>query len=219
MSKAKASKKKAKSKGKKSKSTVPKSLRDGVLPTSVSEVMEAGLGALREAQSSGSKQFDSLVKRGRTIQSSGSKAAQDAARQVENAVDQVMGSVRSRGDSVVDGIQDRFESVVEGVLSRLGLPTLDEVQELQATVDALEARVLAASTSGSSNGAGTVYEVRHQENGWAVRQTDADTEIQAFKTKKEALYEARALARQHVPSTLVTYRLDGTVGDTTTYDA
>lgn len=217
----KSSKKSKKGKNKKAKesASLPKTLRKGTLPSAVSDVMEAGLGALREAQSSGSKQFDELVKRGRAVQQSGSDAARDAVREVESAVDRVLGSVRSTGDAVVEGVQGRVESVVEGALVRLGVPTRDEVQALQSTVDALTARVTSASVANSMpSDERTTYEVRRHENGWAVQRVGTERASVILGTKKEALHEARALARSHTPSRLTVYKLDGTVSDTTEYD-
>lgn len=213
--------KKNKSKKKAKKGTskdLPKALRKGALPSTVSEVMAAGLGALREAQSSGSQQFDELVKRGRTVQQSGSDAAREAMRDVEDAVDRVFGSVRSAGDAVADGVQGRVEGMVEAVLSRLGVPTRGEILELQATVDALTARVTSARSASSTGPDRAVYEVRKHDEGWAVVRPGADRASAVRSTKKEALHEARSLARGQAPSTLVVYKLDGTVADTTTYD-
>lgn len=215
MGKSKKSKSKSKKKAKKGKTpTLPKALRKGTLPSTVGDVMAAGLGALRDAQATGSEQFDALVARGRAVQESGSEAAREALRDVESAVDRVLGSVRSAGDAV----QDRAETVVEGVLNRLGVPTRDEIRALQATVDALTARVTSASDASSTPMDRTLYEVRRQDDGWAVLRADAERASAVRSTKKEALHEARGLARRHTPSTLTVYKLDGTVSDTTDYD-
>ena len=56
----------AKSKPNKTK-TLPKSLRKGSLPSPVSDVLAAGLGALEKAQKSGSDSFDALVSLGSKV--------------------------------------------------------------------------------------------------------------------------------------------------------
>ncbi|MEO0557982.1 MAG: phasin family protein [Bacteroidota bacterium] len=203
----------------KKKTSVPKSLRSGALPTSVSDVMAAGLGALREAQSSGGKQFDALVKRGREVQTSGTKAARDAAQDVEDAVDRALQTVKSAGEAVAEGVQDRVEAAVESVLLRLGVPTRDEVLSLQATVDALETRLFDGASASSSPVDREAFAVRKLDAGWGVLRAGAEEPVLLRSTKKQALFEARALARTHVPSELAIYKMDGTIGDTTTYDA
>ncbi|GAB5535748.1 MAG: hypothetical protein Rubg2KO_19970 [Rubricoccaceae bacterium] len=226
MAKSKGSKKKRSKKHKKAKKKrasatkapkVPKSLRKGDLPTSVGEVLAAGLGALREAQSSGSKQFNALVTRGRAVQASGSEAARDAGRDVESAVDRALGTVRSAHEAVTGGVQDRVESAVEGVLLRLGVPTRDEIVALQATVDAMEAQLSGIGVASSSGVTRETVEVRKHTSGWAVYRGGAEAPAAVRSTKKQALFEARALARSHAPSELTVRKLDGTVGETTTY--
>ena len=214
----KASTKKAK-KGKKSQAVVPKSLRRGVLPTSAGEVLAAGLGALRDAQTIGSKQFDELVKRGRAVQASGSEAARKAVREVDGAVDRVMDTVRSAGENAVDGVQGRVESAVESVLGRLGVPTSDEIRDLQAIVDALTARVTSTLDTSLAPTKWSVFEVKKHEDGWSVRRVGAERAASVRSTKKEALHEARTLARRHAPSRLTVYKLDGSVSGTTEYEA
>jgi len=214
----KAAKKRTKTK-KNAKAAVPKSLRKGALPTSVGEVMAAGLGALREAQSSGGKTFNELVARGRTVQASGSDAVREAVRDVEGAVDRALDTARSAREAVTGGVQDRVESVVEGVLQRLGVPTRDEVVALQATVDALGARLPGRSSASSTASSRETFAVRKHASGWAVHRGGDGESVAVRSTKKQALFEARAMARTNAPSELAVYKLDGTVGDTTTYGA
>ena len=206
---------KKRKKAKKNKRSLPKSLRKGDLPSTATEVMTAGLGALREAQSTGSKQFRALVERGREVQASGSDAAREAIEDVDRAVDQALQTIRSAGEAVTGGVQDRVESVVEGVMQRLGIPRRTEVVELQARVDALAARLggLASSTAPAR----TTFAVRKHGTGWAVCRADETEPAAVRSTKKQALFEARALARSHTPSELAVYKLDGTLADTTTY--
>ena len=204
---------------------VPKSLRKGKLPKPVGEVMAAGLGALRDAQKSGGTAFDELVARGKAVQDAGGDAARQAIGQVEQAVDRVTEVASSTGASVVGRVQDGVEGVVETVLKRLGVPGQGEVEALRATVAALTARLEGASASGRPPAAAPTagerarYEVVKHADGWAVQRPGASRATAVLQTKKEALRDARELARAHAPSALTIHNLDGSVSDTVEYDA
>ena len=225
---AKSTKKKTSKKNKNRKgasSAVPKSLRKGKLPRPVGEVMAAGLGALRDAQTSGEDAFDDLVARGRAVQDAGGDAAQLAIRQVEQAVERVTEAASSAGSSVAGRVQDGVEGVVEGILKRLGVPGRGEVERLQATVAELTARLEAASAAGSAPRsaaspapARSRFEVVKHPDGWAIQRVGAGRATAVLATKKEALRDARELARAQAPSELTVHNLDGSVSDTLEYD-
>ena len=219
------SKKKSKKKNKKGARSVPKSLRKGKLPKPVGEVMAAGLGALRDAQISGGTAFDDLVARGKAVQDAGGDAARQAIGQVEQAVDRVTEAASSTGSSVVGRVQDGVEGAVEGILKRLGVPGRGEVEQLQATVAELTARLdgaAAASRTPTADPAEEVersrFEVVKHADGWAVQRAGASRATAVLKTKKEALRDARELARTRTPSQLTIHNLDGSVSDTVAYD-
>lgn len=197
---------------------LPKSLRKGDLPRSVEEVWAAGVGALADARKQGTEVFDTLVERGERVAKKGSDAARAAIDDVEAVATQVTDRVRDTAGGAVDGVQDRVERAVEAALATLGLPKREEISALRTLVDGLEAR-LASLGSGAGAGAATAYEVVPHEEGWAVQKAGAARALRVLKTKKEALREARQAARDHAPSRLTVYNLDGSEGETTTYDA
>ena len=229
------SKKKGKSSSKTSKKTaskgskkggVPSTLRKGALPTSVGEVWAAGVGALGEARKQGGDAFDALVTRGERVVKTGSDSARRALGDVEAIATGLTGRLRSTADEAVDGVQGQVERAVEVALGALGLPQRDEIAALQSPADRLQARLAelsapAASEAETDTGAGPVtdYEVVSHEAGWAIRKPGASRALAVVKTKKEALRDARVEARAHAPSRLTVYNLDGSVGETTTYDA
>lgn len=213
-SKKKASKKSA---GKKT-PKLPKSLRKGDLPRSVEEVWAAGVGALADARKQGTEVFDTLVERGERVAQKGSDAARAAIDDVEAVATQMTRRVRTTAGGAVDGVQGRVEQAVEAALATLGLPKREEISALRTLVDGLEARL--ASLGTEAGGADvTAYQVAPHEEGWAVQKVGAARAHRVLKTKKEALREARQTARDHAPSRLTVYNLDGSEGETTTYDA
>ena len=197
---------------------LPKSLRKGALPTSVSEVWAAGLGALGQARKKGGDTFEGLVARGERVVRAGSDAAREALGEVEAAAAAVTGRVRETTNGAGDLVQRPVERAVEGALSRLGVPTREEVAALQAMVDRLEAQLSALGAGGAAPEA-AAYEVVKHDEGWAVRHPGGARALAVVKTKKEAVRDARALARDHAPSRLTVYNLDGSVGDVTEYGA
>lgn len=207
---------------------LPKSLRKGALPRSVGEVWSAGLGALGDARKQGGEAFEALVARGEAIIRKGSDAARGALGEVEEAASQVTDRVRITADEAADGVQARAERAVEAALGALGVPTRDEVLELRAMVDRLDAQLSALGAPSASakattasrapaSGAVTEYEVVRHADGWALRKPGAARALAVSKTKKEALRDARAQARDHPPSRLTVYNLDGSVGEVAEY--
>lgn len=224
MGKKKSSKKKKSKGSKKGSRALPKSLRKGSLPSSVDEVLTAGLGVLRQAQKSGGG-FAAFVERGRAVQAGGSDAAREAVLELEGAVDRVVGTVRAAPGAVAGGVQDRVERAVTALLGTLGVPGRDEVAELRAAVETLEARIADARRPGADRDAQNSepaaerarFEVGSHPDGWAVRREGAERATVVKPTKKAALHHARGLARNHAPSTLTVHNLDGSVSGSTDY--
>ena len=64
-----------------------------------------------------------------------------------------------------------------------------------------------------------VYHVVSSDEGWAVQQEGSESPVGIYRTKSEATKEARRLAKATTPSRLVLHRKDGTVQDSTAYEA
>jgi poly(hydroxyalkanoate) granule-associated protein len=164
-------KKTAKKKVTKKKATKKKAARKTARKTSTfaeiqdnaHEIWLAGLGAFSMAQDEGvnlvrrggklinertgqvisesSKLFERLVSEGRKVEGKGRKMAEDAVGGVRSDVEGRVGKAREQAKTNWDKLEKVFEERVARALSRLGVPTSDEIQELSDRVQELNARV------------------------------------------------------------------------------
>ena len=109
----------------------------------VKEIWLAGLGAFSIAQKRGGKVFDRLVKEG-------SKAQRDTRKNVDKTVVNLREEVEARLNGAKEVAEVRFnkleqvfENRVAQVLSRIGVPTADNVQVLAKRVAQLNKQVKA----------------------------------------------------------------------------
>ncbi len=91
------------------------------------KVWLAGLGALAAAEEEGSKVFKTLVKRGTDFETRNRP-------KVNRTVKSAKGKVKNAWDKVGNS----FDAQVASVLSRLGVPTRDEINTLNRRLDRLE---------------------------------------------------------------------------------
>lgn len=127
------------------------------------EIWLAGLGAFAIAQEEGvnlvreggklvnkqtgkvisesNKLFDRLVSEGRKLEGKGRKMAEDTVGGVRSDVEGRVGKARESARTNWDKLERVFEERVARALSRLGVPTSDEIQELSERVQELNARV------------------------------------------------------------------------------
>ena len=179
-------------------------------------MLAAGLGALDRAQASGSDEFLRLVDRGRTVEQRGSDAVRSAVARVGAVVDDTVGAAQARREAV----QSRVEAAVEAAVGALGLPTGGDVAALRAELVRLEARAAGPEEAGAEAGAAAPrFRVAPHADGWALERAGAPQALAVHATKKAALVAARAHARAHAPSALEVLRADGSLADTTRYDA
>lgn len=104
------------------------------------QVWLAGLGAFSRAQEEGGKIFENLVQEGQVIDEQMKKAASDTSEQVKNGIGAVRGKVEEMYDKASDSwskLEDVFQARVARSLSRLGVPTHDDLQQLLTQVEAL----------------------------------------------------------------------------------
>lgn len=102
------------------------------------EVWLAGLGALAQAQAQGTKAFESLVSDGLAFQR---KSQEQAQQRLQEATDRLTHLAQDFGQQAsvrVDKLEHVFEERVAKALHRLGMPTLQDMQVLQARIHALE---------------------------------------------------------------------------------
>ena len=112
------------------------------MKNSAQQIWQAGLGAFAKAQEEGSKVFETLVKEGSKFQETTlqaqAKLAEAAAKASAMASD--MGQ---RASGQFDRLEGIFEERVATALQHMGLPTAQEMADLQARVEALEAELKA----------------------------------------------------------------------------
>lgn len=117
------------------------------MKNSAQQIWQAGLGAFAKAQEEGSKVFETLVKDGSKFQESTlqaqAKMAQAAAK--ASAIASDMGQ---RASGQFDRLEGIFEERVAKALHSMGLPNAQDMADLQARVDALEAEVKALKSGG-----------------------------------------------------------------------
>ena len=110
------------------------------MKNSAQQIWQAGLGAFAKAQEEGSKVFEALVKDGSKLQETTiqaqAKMAEAAAKAGAMASD--MGQ---RAGGQFDRLEGIFEERVAKALHHMGLPDAQDLADLQARVEALEADI------------------------------------------------------------------------------
>ena len=121
------------------------------------DIWLAGLGAMAQAQAQaraqGSKAFESLVADGLAFQSKSQAVAQEKLHEATAHFNQLAQGITSGINTSivqpagvkVDRLEHMFEDRVARALKSLGLPTAQEVTELQERVAALEAALKASA--------------------------------------------------------------------------
>ena len=107
------------------------------LADSAQQIWLAGVGAFQRAQHEGSKLFDALVKEGSTIEAATRKLATGRVDAVRDAVEERVGTVRERAVDTWDRLEKVFEERVQRALTRLGVPSREDLVELTERVDQL----------------------------------------------------------------------------------
>jgi poly(hydroxyalkanoate) granule-associated protein len=107
------------------------------LAESAQQIWLAGVGAFQRAQHEGSKLFDALVKEGSSFETTTRKLATGRVDAVRDAVEERVGTVRERAVDTWDRLEKVFEERVQRALTRLGVPSREDLVELTARVDEL----------------------------------------------------------------------------------
>ena len=108
---------------------------------SAQQIWMAGVGAFTRAQGEGSKLFEALVKEGMTIEQTTRKLATGKVDAVRDAVEDRVGVVRERAVDTWDRLENVFETRVQRALNRLGVPAREDLAELTARVNELNAEL------------------------------------------------------------------------------
>ena len=108
---------------------------------SAQQIWMAGIGAFNRAQGEGSKLFEALVKEGMNIEQTTRKLATGKVDAVRDAVEDRVGVVRERAVDTWDRLENVFETRVQRALNRLGVPAREDLAELTARVNELNAEL------------------------------------------------------------------------------
>lgn len=104
------------------------------LADSALQVWQAGLGALGLAQKEGAKLFKALIAEGGELDRKARKQASDGVDAIEQRLDQV----RERASGLLGRVEKGFDDRLQSALTRFGVPTRQEVQELRSQLAALQ---------------------------------------------------------------------------------
>jgi len=106
---------------------------------SANHIWLAGLGAYAKTQEEGEKLFQSLIKEGEKFEKQARKTA-------EARIDEAKGKViefRDKASHQIERLEELFQERVAQVLSRLGVPTQEDIQELAKRVEELNQSIMA----------------------------------------------------------------------------
>jgi poly(hydroxyalkanoate) granule-associated protein len=110
---------------------------------SAQQVWLAGLGAFTRAQQEGSKVFDALVQEGLAMQRKAQSTAEARLNEASQKVSHLAQEFSQRASGQWNQLEGLFEERVARALQRLGIPSAQEVQALQARIANLEAQLKA----------------------------------------------------------------------------
>ena len=123
---------------------VPTSGMPDLSALSSHQIWLAGLGAMAQAQAQGSKAIETLVNDGLNFQR---KSQEEARQRFEEATERFASMAQGLGQQTagrIDKLEHVFEERVARALHRLGMPTLQDMADLQARVADLEAQLAKA---------------------------------------------------------------------------
>lgn len=128
---------------------------------SAQQIWLAGLGAFTKAQQEGSKVFDALVQEGLAMQRKAQSTAEARLNEASQKVSHLAQELSQRASGQWNQLEGLFEERVARALQRLGIPSAEEVQALQARVTELEAQLKArAARPGAKTAAKKTAPVR-----------------------------------------------------------
>ena len=127
----------------------PKKMGSAPLSDSVQDsaqlIWQAGLGAFSRAQAEGAKAFESLVKDGMSLQRKTQTAAEEKISETTHKMTDMASGLSTKATGQWDKLEGIFEERVAKALSKLGVPTAQDVNALMARIEALSLRVEALS--------------------------------------------------------------------------
>jgi len=116
-----------------------KPIKDAV--DSAQQLWSAGVDAISKAQEESNRVLETLVKEGQEIQERTVKFADQKVVEVTGKVSKLAGTMSSKATQHWDKLEQVFEERVARALSRLGVPTNKDVQQLTERIDQLSATI------------------------------------------------------------------------------
>jgi poly(hydroxyalkanoate) granule-associated protein len=108
---------------------------------SAQQIWQAGLGAFTRAQAEGSKAFETLVQEGVNIQRKTQAATEERIAEATQKMASMATQLSSKATGQWDKLENIFEERVAKAMTKLGMPSADDVSALLARMDALEQTV------------------------------------------------------------------------------
>ena len=122
----------------------------GTVKESASQIWLAGLGAFSKAQEEGGKVFEALVKEGVTLQRKTQAAAEEKITEATSRMASMATDISSKASGQWDKLENIFEERVSRALTKLGVPTHRDIDELVARIDELNRNVQKMSAKGGA---------------------------------------------------------------------
>lgn len=104
---------------------------------SARQIWLAGLGAYNKAEEDTGKIFERLVKEGEELEN----MTRGAVEKRFKAVEEHVGDVKEKASGTFGKLENVFDQRVSAALSRLGIPTQKQIEDLQERVAQLEAQL------------------------------------------------------------------------------
>ncbi|HEX5484667.1 MAG TPA: phasin family protein [Limnobacter sp.] len=123
----------------------------GAVKDSAQQLWTAGLGAINKAQEEGNKVIENLVKESQEIQERTVKFADQKVVEVTGKVSKLAGTVSSKATQHWDKLEQVFEERVARALSRLGVPTNKDVQQLAERIEQLSQAIADLTGKGADS--------------------------------------------------------------------
>ncbi len=114
------------------------------------QIWLAGLGAFAKAQQDGTKAFEKLVTDGITMQRKVQSTADEKMAEASQKVSQAAHQFNERATGQWDKLEHIFEDRVSKALTRLGIPSAQDMAALHARIAALEAQLAKAAKPASA---------------------------------------------------------------------
>ncbi len=114
---------------------------------SAGQIWLAGLGAFSKAQSEGGKLFSALIEEGQAIEKLGKSATQAAASQVSQSVEKAVSGIKTNTHTSIEKLEDVFQNRVANALNSLGIPSRDDISQLNEKISQLTEEVKSLRTT------------------------------------------------------------------------